>query len=412
MAVLERGSALGGLAGSFERNGHVYPLGYHHILPKDRVLLAYLELIGARSRVRWRRVDMLFETGSGLLDLSRPAELVRLPLRWSDKLRFIRLMLRAYATSDWSGWQGRSAAELLDAWAGPEVRRQLFEPLCQLKFERPASEVSAAWLGARLSYREGASALGYIPAANWTDVLCSGLARLLDSAGVQVRLGATVDRLEGEAGRIKHAVLSDGSCITGDVFVSAVPTETYLRMSPRDATPELTSIRYTALLSLVCGAPVQPIPRFYWLNLAQRQTTACAIFRLDALNPTIGERGEMCLNFVTHLADRTRPSFSMPTDALVGAYLDDYRRVFGRALMPAWVHLSRLPMYSPVFDREYRNPPVRSATWQNVYFAGNYRTFPSVASTGTALESGSCAADTIVAAASAQTAGARRSAAA
>jgi uncharacterized protein with NAD-binding domain and iron-sulfur cluster len=41
-----------------------------------------------------------------------------------------------------------------------------------------------------------------------------------------------------------------------------------------------------------------------------------------------------------------------------------------------------------VFGREYRNPPVRSETWRNVYFAGNYRTFPSVASTGTALASG------------------------
>lgn len=45
-------------------------------------------------------------------------------------------------------------------------------------------------------------------------------------------------------------------------------------------------------------------------------------------------------------------------------------------------------MYSPVFVPEYRNPPMRSTTLQNVYFAGNYMTFPSVASTGTALQSG------------------------
>jgi hypothetical protein len=41
-----------------------------------------------------------------------------------------------------------------------------------------------------------------------------------------------------------------------------------------------------------------------------------------------------------------------------------------------------------VFYRHYRNPPIRSATWANVWFAGNYRTFPSIASTGTALGSG------------------------
>jgi hypothetical protein len=45
-------------------------------------------------------------------------------------------------------------------------------------------------------------------------------------------------------------------------------------------------------------------------------------------------------------------------------------------------------MYSPVFVRDYLNPAVRSATWQNLYFAGNFRTFPSIATTGTALGSG------------------------
>jgi hypothetical protein len=45
-------------------------------------------------------------------------------------------------------------------------------------------------------------------------------------------------------------------------------------------------------------------------------------------------------------------------------------------------------MYSPVFRRSFRNPPIRSASWSNVYFAGNYRTFPSIVSTGTALGSG------------------------
>ncbi len=53
-------------------------------------------------------------------------------------------------------------------------------------------------------------------------------------------------------------------------------------------------------------------------------------------------------------------------------------------------------MYSPVFGTSFRNPPIASATWRNVYFAGNYRTFPSVLSTGTALASGLAAADVIL----------------
>jgi hypothetical protein len=53
-------------------------------------------------------------------------------------------------------------------------------------------------------------------------------------------------------------------------------------------------------------------------------------------------------------------------------------------------------MYSPVFSRTFRNAPVRSTSWPNVYFAGNYRTFPSIVSTGTALGSGVTAASALL----------------
>ena len=75
-------------------------------------------------------------------------------------------------------------------------------------------------------------------------------------------------------------------------------------------------------------------------------------------------------------------------DELLARYRDDFRAVFGFDLEPFWTHVARVPMYSPVFGRSFRNPPVRSASWRNLYFAGNYRTFPTIVSTGTALGSG------------------------
>ncbi len=67
---------------------------------------------------------------------------------------------------------------------------------------------------------------------------------------------------------------------------------------------------------------------------------------------------------------------------------DDFQAVFGVELEPFWTNIARVPMYSPVFGPGFRNLPARSVTWSNVYFAGNYRTFPSIVSTGTALRSG------------------------
>jgi protoporphyrinogen oxidase len=394
VTVVERLPEIGGLAGSFEKDGHVYPLGYHHILHKDRVLLYFLDRIGALSDVRWRRVPMLFSLGGRAYDLSRPADFLAFPMSLADKASFAGLMLSAFFTDDWSAWRGRSAAELLAARATPGVREVIFEPLTRLKFQLPCSEVSAAWLGARLSFREGSAPFGYIPRTNWTTVLCRGMARLLDDAGVKVRTSVRVDRLQATGGKATSITLSTGEELKADIFVSALPLTTYLDLAPEDDTPGLKDIRYTALLSTLCATRQKVDADFYWMNLSSLDKSACAIFNLTALNPSIGGAGETCFNFVTHLR-APNGLFELPEDDLAARYRDDFRAVFGVPLDAKWTVVNRVRAYSPIFTPDYRNVPVRSTRLSNVYFTGNYRTFPSIASTGTALGAGLDTADAI-----------------
>jgi protoporphyrinogen oxidase len=388
ITILEAGGSLGGLAGSFERDGHFYPLGYHHILHRDRTLLYFLALIGALPRVVWRRIRMLFHLRGQAYDLARADGFLRFPMSLADKARFTRLMLKAFTQRDWSDWQDRSAAELVDYYGSPGVRLALFERLTRLKFELPCEDVSGAWLGARLHFREGSAPLGYIAHANWTKVLCDGVAQLLRDTGVQIRLRTKVVRLHTQNQRVVEAELQSGERIRGDFFISTLPTEIYLGLLPGDATPHLAGIRYTALISVICATRQAVQPQAYWNNLASLDRTAGAIFLLSALNPTIGRAGDTCINFVTHLQGRHRPLFGLSEEELMARYREDFREVYGFELQPFWTHIARVPMYSPVFDRGFRNPPMASASWGNVYFAGNYRTFPSIVSTGTALGSG------------------------
>ena len=388
VTLVESGASLGGLAGSLEQDGHFYPLGYHHILHRDRTLLFFLDRIGALPAVRWRRIRMRFERAGELYQLDTPRGFLRFPMSAADKLRFTRLMLTAFARTDWSAWEDRSAAELVDELGGPGVRRAVFEDLTRLKFELPCSEVSGAWLGARLHFREGSAPLGYMPGANWTKVLCDGLARLLAEAGVRVLLGTRACRLRTRNGEVAAAELSDGGSLQGDAFVSTVPIEVYRTLVPEDATPVLSDIRYSALISVVCATRARVPARAYWTNLVSPGRTAGAIFLLSELNPTIGRPGDACVNFVTHLRSRNRPLFHESDEGLMARYRADFTAVFGGELDPLWTRVTRVPMYSPVFYRRYRNPPIRSATWGNLWFAGNYRTFPSIVSTGTALGSG------------------------
>jgi len=398
ITLVEQGRELGGLAGGFEQDGRAYPLGYHHILDRDDTLLGHLGLLGLLERVSWRRIRMLFEVGGRIHDLRRLGGLLSFPLGLVDKARFAWLLARAARKADWSDWDARSAAELVDAWAGAKVRERMFEPLTRIKFGLPCREVSASWLGARLHHREGSAPLGRIPGASWTKLLCDGLAAELARCGVVARTATRVVALESSEGRVTAARLSDGTTLRGDLFVSALPTVVWCALAPDEATPALREVRYTALVSAIAAAPADGLPDFYWLNCLDPGSAASGLFRLDGLDPSLARPGEAILNFVTHLPGRDDERFAAGDETWLARFGADFTRLFRRPFRPRWTRVNRLGLYSPVFRLGYRNPPVRSATFANVWFAGNYRSHPTVASTGTALRSGIEAAEAIVAA--------------
>ena len=329
VTVIEQAPSVGGLAGSFEHGGYQYPLGYHHICPRDHVLLSFLNHLEILSTVRWRRPPLLFNIEGRFHRLDTPCGFLRFPMSTADKARFVHLMFRAFRKPSWSDWEGRSAADLVDAWGGPGVRRALFEYLTWAKFELPCEEVSGAWLGARLHAREGSLPLGYIPGVNWAKTLCDGLFALITRLGVRVLTDATIQELHLGSNAIRVAELEDGRRISGDVFVNTMPAEVYCKLVPDDRTPHIGAVRYTALISAVCGTRHCFDPRSYWLVVASRQATASGIFTLNVLNPTIGRSGENTINFVAHLRNRDRPLFKASDEELMSRFMSDCRRIFG-----------------------------------------------------------------------------------
>jgi len=393
VTVVEAAPKVGGLAGSFEEDGHRYPLGYHHILHRDRTLLFFLRQIGAMDRVRWRRIRLLHEHGGRLHALGTVRGFLGFPLSAADKLRFAWLMLRAATKRDWREWHGRTAEDLVTAWSSAAVTERLFEPLCRLRFELPPAQVSGAWLGTRLYFREGSAPLGYIPGDNWTSVLCSGMDALVTASGVRLVTNARIAALESRERRIVCATTESGTRIEGDLFVSTLPPESYLRLVGGDDTPGLGGIAYSAMISALCASKDAPPQDFYWLNVASMSKAACGVFVLNNLNPTIGGPGGHCINFVTHLRTRKSPFYLLPDRLVIDSYMRDFRELFGIELQATWWKINRIPLYAPICTPDYENPPIRSRSYENVRFAGTYRAYPSVMSTGVALGSGLATAD-------------------
>ncbi len=77
ITILEKESYLGGLAGSFEVDGHFLPFFYHHIFPHDKHTLRYFSEFGMRDTISWKRVRVGIVAEGRVWDFAQPHELLR-----------------------------------------------------------------------------------------------------------------------------------------------------------------------------------------------------------------------------------------------------------------------------------------------------------------------------------------------
>ena len=236
----------------------------------------------------------------------------------------------------------------------------------------PASEVSGAWLGARLHFREGSAPLGYIPGANWTKVLCDGVTPAAGRARAsRVRLNAT-RQPAGHRGRprarsrAEHRRADRRRRLRQHDPDRAVPPAARRRPHARARADPVLRADLRRLRHASAGGPARLLDQ---PGLARPD-------RLRHLSAELAQSDH-------RHARATAASTSSPTCAAATGRCSTRRTtscwraiatISGRCSASSWSRSgprsSRVPMYSPVFGRGFRNPPIRSASWENVYFGG------------------------------------------
>jgi len=393
VTLVEGADELGGLARSFERDGRTFPVAYHHVLATDRRLLQAFDELGLGDRVRWKHPGVAIRRDGRTYAMSNPLGTLLYPIALQTKLRLLRLAASAYrrgAPSDVRDLDARSW--LLDK-VGEEALHQLFGPMMELRFGVPLDQLSAAYVLERIIARESSAALGYVPGENWTELLVRGLAGRLQVAGVEVLLGRPAGRLVSSQGAVTGVRLEDGHTLPVDAVVSTVPPTVFRRLAPDHDAPWLEDLQTVDVVScVVCVHGRLPL-RHYWTTCLMPRFPFDTVFRLDRLNRGLAPPGTTLLNFATYLGASDPFGWEGLTgDQVLERYVAAFHVCFGVPIDPVWYHLERIPCYTPVYRPGFAVAPVRSERLSNLYFAGNFRTFPRVATTGSAILSGEAAA--------------------
>lgn len=241
VAIVERGSVVGGMSASFTVAGQRVDFGSHRLHGKaDPELLDELgQLMGSDLQARQRNGRIRL-AGSWVGFPLRAADLVRhLPRRFALGAGFDSL------TAPLRKPDGDDFASQVRAGLGPTVFDSFYGPYARKLWGVDASELDGAMADRRVSAGGPIDILKRLVAARAEDgrvfyyprngygQICEALAGAATSAGAQLMLGTTVDELSFKDHSVSvHTTSDNGSkAIPVDAVVSTVPATALVKMS-------------------------------------------------------------------------------------------------------------------------------------------------------------------------------------
>lgn len=257
VTVLERGEAVGGMAGSFELAGVRVDFGSHRLHP---VAAPYLldelrSLLGDDLQTRTRR-------GRIALD----GRWLAFPLRMGDLARkapkpFLAKVAFDTATAPLRRPRKPTAADVIAARLGPTVARKFYTPYLTKLWGTPPDELSAELADRRVSARSGLDVIRRALRARQPEggiflyprrgfgQISEVIANAAVAAGASIQLGTQVNKVN-LGNECVDVMLDDGSLLRAGVVCSTIPIPLLAKMAdaPEDVAAAGARLRHRAMV--------------------------------------------------------------------------------------------------------------------------------------------------------------------
>jgi protoporphyrinogen oxidase len=192
VTVLERGSQLGGLAGTVDFGGHTIDRFYHVITPTDSHMIAMAEEVGLGDQLRFRPVGAGFFADGQLHDFNGVKDLLRFrPIGPLSRIRLAWFVAQCQVRGSYKGLEDLPLETWLRRHCGKRAVERIWRPLLDSRFDNDPAGLPATYIwartrrysGARRNRGRGAEQMGH---------MVGGHQRLIDAMVERAReLGVT-----------------------------------------------------------------------------------------------------------------------------------------------------------------------------------------------------------------------------
>lgn len=219
VTVYEKEADVGGLAKSFSEEGVTSDKYNHCICRADTEIIRVIEELGLSHALRWGRAQQCVIMDKALISASRVSDLLCFPLlSWVEKIRLAGFFLKNHWMNQGCGLFNEPARDWVVKNCGAAVFEHFFQPMLEFKYASFGSDISAAYLWARMHERKHGM-LGVF--AGGSALLMQRLRQVVEkSAGIfRLNTEVTVLQQHGHAWRIGT---KQGEALY-DCVVSAIP---------------------------------------------------------------------------------------------------------------------------------------------------------------------------------------------
>jgi len=377
--VFEAGDEVGGLARTVVRDGYRFDLGGHRFFTKsEEVEALWEEILGPELLVR-PRLSRIYWRGRFIEYPLRPADVFAKvgPL---ELVRSLASLARARLTR-------RGEEKSYEEWVTARFGRRLFQLFFKTYTEKVwgvgTEELRAEWAAQRIADLSPWSALrAALPGGGETPrslieqfryprlgpgQMWEEMARRIEAGGGEIRLGAAVEGLEHEAGRLT-AVRAGGERIEVEAAISSIPLRMTVGVAdpapPREVTTAAAGLRYRDFLTVALPIDGElPFPD-NWIYVHDPRARVGRIQNFRAWSPWMTpDPRRSCLGLeyfcfegddLWSSSDRELVELGRREVAALG--LVDPERVAGG-------YVVRVPKAYPVYDAEYARRVDRIRGW-------------------------------------------------
>jgi protoporphyrinogen oxidase len=387
VTVIERGPSLGGLAGTFDFNGHEVDRFYHVITPSDSRMIAMAEELGLGDQLRFTPVGAGFYANGGMHDFNGIADLLRFsPLSPPARLRLGWFVAQCQLRSSYERLEQIPLETWLRRHCGGQVWERIWKPLLNSRFDGDPSGLPATYLwartrrmsGARQGKGRGGEEMGYIIGGHQR--LIDAMVARAEELGVEARTGAPVKGLEMADDGSVRGVQLEGETLEFDLTIPTLQPPALRFLLPERHQGLLAAYpqRWLGVVCLILKVPRSLLP-YYAINITEPTPVTSAVETSQVLGTA--HTDGLHLVYMPKYCDPDAPEQSEEDESIYRRFSDYLARLspgFSRDEVVDWT-VQRAKLVEPVHQIRGKGQPRVAPVWPGVpglALASNAQIYP------------------------------------